>query len=400
MPSPAGPGRTRPVCASEASSGSLASVPTGPVQLTRPATLTWLPSVSVTSRPVPDRRADATVPVCRTRRPASANGVQPARGLGGHPVPRDLPRASVLLDEPALVVVTQALPQLRGHRPEAVDRRAPVAGLGDRPLDVGVDDPVQLLERADPGDARRRRHQRGGRHPVRRGHQVVPRDRVQGPPRTVRSDRDVDHGQPGADQQEVTVGQLVVPGVRDIGTAEPGRRPVGARRGPGGEHDGAGDDRLTRGEAHREPVTAPGDPDHGFLPAFEAGVAGVLRRGLQQAVDVVAVHRARDEVLRLRFRVVVVAHPAEEVLGVPREGTHPAGGDVEQVAFVGRGVRRPAARSSGWGRPARSGSAATGWSPGARPSAHPRHRPPPRRHSSRPRLHASDPPLKSSNQVY
>ena len=232
-----------------------------------------------------------------------------------------------------------------GRRPSIAARQSPVSSTVR--LDVGVDDALQLLERADAGDARRWRHQRGGRHPVRRGHQVVPRDRVQGPPRTVRSDRDVDHGQSGADQQEVAVGQLVGPGVRDVGTAEPGRCPVGARRGPGGEYDGAGDDRLPRREAHREPVTASGDPDHGFLAAFEAGVAGVLRRGLQQAVDVVAVHRARDEVLRLRLRVVVVAHPAEEVLGVPREGAHPAGGDVEQVAFVGRGVRRPAAGRGG-----------------------------------------------------
>ena len=368
------------------------------VDQTRDLDLAAVGQRDLETRPRPASRRDR--PGVPDEATGVGNGLQPARGLGGHPVPPDLPRASVLLDEPALVVVTQALPQLCGHRPEAVDRRAPVAGLGNGHLDVGVDDPVQLLERADPGDARRRGHQRGGRHPVRRGHQVVPRDRVQGPSRTVRRDRDVDHRQPGADQQEVTVGQLVVPGVRHVGTADPGRCPVGARRGPGGEHDGAGHDRLTRGQAHREPVTASGDPDHGFLPAFEAGVAGVLRRGLQQAVDVVAVHRARDEVLRLRFLVVVVAHPAEEVLGVPREGAHAAGGDVEQVAFVGRGVRRSAPGRRGSGRPARSGSAATGWSPGARPSGHPRHRPPPRRRSCRPRLHASDQPLKSSNQVY
>ena len=273
--------------------------------------------------------------------------VQSACGLRRHPVPADLPVASVLLDEATLVLVAESLPQLRSDRPKTVDRRAPVAGLLDSPLDVRVDDALQLVERADPGDARRWRHQRGGRHPVRRGHEVVPRDGVQRPPRTIRRDRDVDHGESGADEQEVTVGQLVGPRVCDIGTAEPCRRPVGARRGPGGEHDGAGDDRLPRGEAHREAVTASGDPDHGFQSAFEAGVAGELRRGLQQAADVVAVHPPWDEVLRLRLRVVVVAHPAEEVLGIPRESAHPTGGNVEQVPFVRRRVRRPAARRRG-----------------------------------------------------
>ena len=278
---------------------------------------------------------------------AVGDRVQPARGFRRHPVPTDLPVACVLLDEATLVLVTQALPQLRSHGPESVDRRSPVAGLLHGPLDVRIDDALQLVERADAGDARRWRHQRGGWHPVRRGHEVVPRDRVQGPPRTVCGDRDIHHGESGADEQEVTVRQLVGPWVCDVATAEPGRCPVGARRGPGGEHDGTGDDRLPRGEAHGEPVTASGDPHHGFVSAFEAGIAGVFGRGLQQAADVVAVHPPWDEVLRLRLRVVVVAHPAEEVLGVPRERAHPTGGDVEQVPFIRRGVRRPAAGRGG-----------------------------------------------------
>ena len=347
MPSPEGPGRTRPVCASEASSGSLASLPDGPgaVHETRDVDPAAVGQRDLEAGPAPPGGPD------RPGVPDEAAGVgdrvQPACGLRRHPVPVDLPRASEIVAEAALVVLAEALPQLRGHRTETVDRRAPVAGLLDGPLDVGVHDALQLLERADAGDARRWRHHRGGGQPVRRGDQVVARDRVQLPPRTVRRDRDVDHGQAGADQQEVAVGQLVGPGVCDVSTAEPGRCPVDARRGPGGEYDGAGDDGLPRREAHREPVLAPGDPDHGFLAAFQAGVAGVLRRGLQQAVDVVAVHPARDEVLRLRVPVVVVAHPAEEVLGVPREGAHAAGGDVEQVAIVGRGVRRPAAGRGG-----------------------------------------------------
>ena len=48
MPSPAGPGRTRPVRARRVSSGSAAIEPTGPVQLTTAATCRVVPSSRVT----------------------------------------------------------------------------------------------------------------------------------------------------------------------------------------------------------------------------------------------------------------------------------------------------------------------------------------------------------------
>jgi len=47
----------------------------------------------------------------------------------------------------------------------------------------------------------------------------------------------------------------------------------------------------------------------------------------------------------LGLRIVVVAHPAEEVLGIARERAHAAGRHVEQVPLVSGGVRRtPAGR--------------------------------------------------------
>ena len=47
-PGRTGPGRTRPVWVSACSSGSLAGAPTGPVQLTTPATVSSVPSLRVT----------------------------------------------------------------------------------------------------------------------------------------------------------------------------------------------------------------------------------------------------------------------------------------------------------------------------------------------------------------
>ena len=78
------------------------------------------------------------------------------------------------------------------------------------------------------------------------------------------------------------------------------------------------------------------------LTAYEPGVAGELGGGGEQALDVAAEDCARRELVRLELRVVVVAQPAEEVLGVAREGAHARRGDVEEVAVVGGRVRLPA----------------------------------------------------------
>ncbi len=274
---------------------------------------------------------------------------QAAGGDRWHPVPVHAPGAGVVGEEGSLVLLAEALPELRGDRPESVEGRAPVAGLGHRVVDVGVDRVLQLRERAQAGDARGRWHGRSGGQPVDLGHQVVPRDRVQGAAGPVGGDGEVDHGQAGADEQQVAVGQLLRPRVGD----QPGRgrdgcgRPVGAGSGAGREDDRPRHDRLAGREPDHEAVTAAVDAEHRLLATLEAGVAGVLGRGLEQGGEVVAVHPTRDEVLGLGLGVVVVADPAEEVLGVAREGAHPARGHVEQVAVVGGGVRRAAARRGG-----------------------------------------------------
>ena len=252
----------------------------------------------------------------------------------------------MLGEEGAPVVLAEALPELGGDGSQPVDRGTPVAGLRDGALDVGVQHPAELRERADPGDARGRRH--GGRRgqAVDPGDLVVPRHRVQGAALAVGGDRDVDHRQAGADEQQVAVGQLLGPRVRDepLGVTQALRRPVGAGAGAGGEHHGAGHDRLPRGEAYDEPVAATVDADARVVAALEPRVAGELRGVLQQRLDVVAVDPAGHEVLRLGLGVVVAAHPPEEVLGVARERAHPAGRHVEQVPLVGGGVRRAATR--------------------------------------------------------
>ena len=269
---------------------------------------------------------------------------QPAGGHGRHPVPADLPAPGVVLEEDPAVVLGQPAPQLGGDGPQPVDGGAPVAGLLDGARDVGVDGVPQLVERGEPGDAGRRRDRRRGRQHVVAGHQVVTRHRVQGAARPVGGDRDVDHGQAGADEEQVAVGELLGPGVRDqaAGRDQVRRRPVDAGLGAGREDHRAGHDRAALVEADDEPVAAPVDAEDPGLAAYEPGVGGVLGGGAQQALDVLAVHAARHEVLGLGLAVVVLAHPAVEVVGVAREGAHAAGGDVQQVAVVGGGVRRAA----------------------------------------------------------
>ena len=347
MPRPEGPGRTRPVRARPASSGLLASAAHGPGavddRVDRDLYAVGQGDPDATGdRGGVDHRAGVPDEPARVGERAEAVG-----GHGWHPVAVDVPAPGVVRQEATLVVLVESLPQLGGDRAEAVDRRAPVAGLLDDPAHVGPHDVAQLVERVGAGDARRGRHGGCGGHPVDLGHQVVPRDGVQRTTRTVGGDRDVHHGQAGADEEQVAVGQLGGPGVVDeaVRVGQPGRCPVGSRTSAGGEHDGSGGDRLAGREPDQEPVPAAVDPGHRLVTAFEAGVAGVLRRGLQQARHVVAVHAPGHEVLGLGVLVVVPAHPSEEVLRVAWEGAHPARGHVEQVPVVLGGVRRPAARA-------------------------------------------------------
>ena len=316
---------------------------TGPVQLTTAATSSVVPSESVTSTPLACWRAETTVPRCRFSRPASTTASSRPAVARRHPVPVHVPGAGVVGEEGALVLVAEPAPELGGDRPEAVDGRAPVAGLGDGVRHVLVEDLAQLLQALDAGDARGRGNRRRRGQAVDVGEQVVARDRVQHPVGPVGGDRDVDHGQAGADEQQVALGQVLVPRVGDEVAAEVGRRPVGARAGAGGQHHGAGDDRLAARQSYDEPVAALLDARDLVLLALEPGVAGELGGRLQQRLEVAAVDVARHEVLRLGLRVVVASYPPEEVLGVAREGAHPARRHVEEVPVVAGGVRRAAA---------------------------------------------------------
>ncbi len=287
------------------------------------------------------------MPWCRSRRPESHKCAQPCGRGRRHPVPVHVPGARVVGEEGALVLVVESSPDLCGDRPEAVDGRTPVTGLGDGVRHVVVQDLAQHLQGVDPGDAGRRRHGRSRRQTVHAGEEVVARHGVQHAVGTVGGDRDVDHRQPGTDQQQVALGQLLGPRVGDEVATDVGRRPVGARPRAGRQDHGARDHRLTAGETYDEPVAAALDAGDLVLLALEAGVAGELGRALQQRLDVAAVDVPRHEVLRLRGRIVVASYPPEEVLGVAREGAHPARRHVEQVAVVRGGVRRAAARRRG-----------------------------------------------------
>ena len=272
--------------------------------------------------------------------------VEASRGGRRHPVPVHVPRAGVLGDEASLVGLRQPSPQLGGDGTEPVDRGAPVAGARDGLLHVCGQGRAEGVEVLGAGDAGRRRHRgRRGQH-VGQRHRVGARDHVDGAVRPVGADREVDHGQARAQHQHVAdLGDRLRPRVGDqagVGR-ELGRGPPGAGSAAGREDDRAGLEPLAVGELDDEPVAGAADVgDLGVAP-YEPGVAGELGRGGQQALDVAPERRARREVVRLELRVVVVAQPAEEVLGVAGERAHARGRDVEEVALVRRGVGLAAA---------------------------------------------------------
>ncbi len=269
------------------------------------------------------------------------DGVEAGVGRGRHPVPVHVPGAGVLGDEPALVGLGQSAPQLRGHRAEPVDGRAPVAGALHGLGHVRDERGPQRVEALDAGDARRRRHRGSGGQHVPFGHDVVAGDHVHRAVRAVGADREVHHGEAGAEHEDVAdLGDPLCPRVGDesgVGR-ELGRGPVRAGAAAGGQHDGARLDPLAVGEVDDEPGAGPGDVDDLGAAAYEAGIAGELGRGRQQALDVATEDGARRELVRLEAGVVVVAQPPQEVLGVAGEGAHAGGGDVEEVALVGRRV--------------------------------------------------------------
>ena len=368
MPRPDGPGRTRPVRVSAASSGSLAERAdgAGAVDDAGDGQLGAVGEGDVDAV-VGSRVADTTVPVWRIQRPDVVDVGETAGGDRRHPVAAHVPGAGVVGEEGTPVVVAQPPPELGGDGTQPVDGRAPVAGLGDGALDVGVArrarSSSRVCIRVMPGG--------GGTggvvgSTVRPGTSVVPRRPCAG---CGRAGRRRSRRRPWSGRCRRGAGRRRA-ARRSTGRASrpDAASPSGAQSVPAGRRWRA----RRRGrrswpvgrpvvEAHHEPVAAAVDADaRTGLASHEPGVGGVLGRGAQQALDVVAVDAAGDEVLRLGLRVVVLADPAEEVLGVARERAHPARRHVEQVPVVGGGVRRAATGARGTGRPARPGSARTG----------------------------------------
>ena len=291
--------------------------PTGPVQLTtaprraarcRRSRVTWTPS---TGRRVAGDRAGVADPAaglvrCRRAGAAVTGGIRCRRTS----------QARASSARKVAVVLAQPAPQLGGDGTQPVDRRAPVAGArrrcARRARCTVARASSRSWARVMPGGGGTGRG--GGQH-VRARHGVVPRDRVQVPSGPVGGDRDVDHGQAGADQQQVAARGLAGPRVGEPAgrRREPGRCPVGAGPAPVAS---------TTARATIEPAVVPSsrrttnrsprpvDADDAGVASDEPGVAGVLSRRWQQALDVVAVHAAGDEVLGLGLRVVVLCAPS------------------------------------------------------------------------------------------
>jgi hypothetical protein len=278
------------------------------------------------------------------------DGGEPACGRGRHPVPVHVPRAGVLGDEPALVGLRQPAPQLRGDRSEAVDRGAPVAGRRDRLVDVGGQRGAQRVEVRDARDAGRRRDRGSGGQHVRLRQGVGARDDVDGAVGPVGADREVDHREARAQHEHVAdLGDPLCPRVGDETGVGGELRwcPAGAGTTAGRQHDGTCLELLAVGQLDDEPLARTGDVDDLRTTADEPGVARELGRRGEQALDVAPERRAGREVVGLERRVVVVAQPPQEVLGVARERAHPGRRHVEEVAVIGRGVGLAATRGRG-----------------------------------------------------
>jgi hypothetical protein len=179
---------------------------------------------------------------------------------------------------------------------------------------------------------------------------------VQGAARAGQGERDVDHGEAGADEQHVAVGrgQLVEPiesarrpGVGDEpvrGSQRVGRPGRAGREDARREHhrvrrqDAAVGEGEVHAAGHRAGVS---DPLTSVLEGDGAGPAQRLGQGVLQVAAVVG---ARDEVGGSGIGVAVRVQPLDEVTGVVRQRAHAAGRDVEEVPEVAGRVRDAATR--------------------------------------------------------
>ncbi len=245
---------------------------------------------------------------------------------------------------------------------------APVAGGGAHLGDVPLDRRADLVEARSPlGDVRD-----GGelelrgvhlRQPAVAGGRAPPgRDAVA---RVGQREDDVDHGQPGADQEHVG-GSGAVAAYDVEGAARPrvgdeergggervGRPGTARRRQAGGDHDGVGDDLAAGGGAQRDAGGGPPYPDDlladrrrpispkervpGLLQRSRRGSAPHCRRGAKSYGEVLGVG---VELLRVPLA------PGGEVARLLGQRGHAGGRHVEQVLLVGVPKATPWARRS------------------------------------------------------
>ena len=246
MPRPDGPGRTRPVLGQAGEQrvfGERAHRAGAVDHRARRVRLVAVVEGDVDAGGLGRRRTAATVPGGGPAGPEPRPRRGGGRGDRRHPVPVHVPGAGVLGEEASLVVLRQPPPQLGGDGTEPVDRGSPVAGLAtvlSTWACTAARSSSRSCVRVMPGG--------GGTGGVVGStcglrHGVVPRDRVEvrSGPVGARSRRRPSSGRcrPGAGRRRAAR-RVHGSATRRPDVGEPGRRPVGAGPGAGGEHDGAG----------------------------------------------------------------------------------------------------------------------------------------------------------------
>ena len=227
----------------------------GPVQLTTQPTSWVEPSASVTRSPPPvSGSASATVPV-QVAQPVDGGELAQDRGRArGHPVPDAVPVAGVGGEELGAVLLREPLPELADPEPQAVHGRAPVATGRARRARRARRRAARSSASVEPQSSTSGMAASWSSSACRAGSSPL-RDTAQHPPVVTsagpgeRQD-DVDHGEAGADEQ-------------DVARADP----VAAYDVEGAGRPRVGDEERGGGEALRRPVVAggrqPGGDDHG-----------------------------------------------------------------------------------------------------------------------------------------
>ena len=212
--------------------------------------------------------------------------------------------------------------------------------------------------------------------------QAVPAGGDQPDPRVAagQRDRDVDHGEPGADQQhpvasadavqrarQPRVGDVALPGEPGRGVGAGGGLPSARTTAVGGLGPATAERHLGPARLSRRRPAPPrrGRGSPGARASRAARPAG--RPGSARTCAAAGRSPGRAD--------AVVGAPAQQVVGVVGEGAQPGGGVVHQVVRVGRAVREPGPdRVGALDRPVPPpGAPASPGAAGARPPARRRH---------------------------